>query len=93
MTETEVSATVYQPLTNKLYVGPDCQNRGIGASVIKDVVKRVSPFGLPIRLSVLTTNPTLKFYLREGFSVETETTERRTLVLFSDRNLHADAGR
>jgi len=73
---------------NKLYLRPDYQNRGIGANVLKSVIERARLLGLPIRLSVLTTNPALKFYLREGFSVEAETAERRTLVM----NSHPQSG-
>ena len=69
---------------NKLYLSPDYQNRGIGANVLKKIIEKARHLGIPIRLSVLTTNPALKFYLREGFSVEAETAERRTLVMKLD---------
>lgn len=65
---------------DKLYLGPDFRNRGIGAHVLRRIVKCDGHSSLPVRLSVLTTNPALKFYLREGFAVESETAERRFLV-------------
>jgi len=68
---------------DKLYICPSSQNLGIGTNVLESVIKRARLLGLPIRLSVLTTNPALKFYLREGFSVAAETAERRTLAMTS----------
>ncbi|MEP3881863.1 MAG: GNAT family N-acetyltransferase [Lentilitoribacter sp.] len=64
---------------DKLYITPDFQNRGFGADVLRQI-HDARPDDLPLRLSVLTTNPALKFYLREGFSVEKEDPERYTLL-------------
>lgn len=64
----------------RLFLGPDSRNRGIGAHVLRFVVQQAIERGIPVRLSVLRTNPAINFYLREGFSVEEETTERRELI-------------
>lgn len=64
---------------NKLYISPDFQNRGFGAEVLSQIDEG-NPADNPIKLSVLTTNPALKFYLREGFSVEKKDAERYSLV-------------
>lgn len=65
---------------DKLYIAPAFQNRGLGAQVLRRKVEEAAARGLPVKLSVLTTNPARKFYEREGFSVETETAERRRMV-------------
>lgn len=36
--------------------------------------------GLPLRLSVLTTNPAVAFYQREGLRIYDETAERRYMT-------------
>lgn len=64
---------------NRLYLAPTHQNRGIGAAVLRSTIALADGLGLPVKLRVLTTNPALKFYLREGFSVVHETAERRVL--------------
>ena len=64
----------------RLFLGPDFRNRGIGAHVLRLVVQLATDRRIPVRLSVLRTNPAINFYLREGFSVEAETTERRELI-------------
>ena len=68
----------------RLFIAPDHRNRGVGAHVLRAVVEQAIERGMPVRLSVLVTNPAIGFYLREGFSVERETVERRELVRYSD---------
>jgi ribosomal protein S18 acetylase RimI-like enzyme len=67
----------------KLYIDPAFQNRGLGALALRAKVAEAAARGLPTRLSVLTTNPANRFYEREGFTVETETPERRRMVRFN----------
>lgn len=62
----------------KLYIRPESQRCGIGGWVLAQAA--VQAQGLPIRLSVLTTNPALEFYRRHGFVVETSTAERHHLI-------------
>ncbi len=64
----------------RLFVAPDYRNRGIGAHVLRKVVQLATDKSIPIRLSVLKTNPGTSFYQREGFALEEETTERRKLI-------------
>jgi len=71
-------------LLDSLYIEPDLQGRGIGGHLLRLCTFRVSAAGLPVRLSVLTTNPVIRFYQRHGFNVESETWERRRLVRHPD---------
>ena len=64
----------------RLFLDPDARNRGIGAHVLRFVVRLAADRRMPVRLSVLKTNPAINFYLREGFAVVGETTERRELI-------------
>jgi GNAT superfamily N-acetyltransferase len=64
---------------DKLYIAPAFQRRGIGAYVLNIKTDEAARRGLPTKLSVLTTNPADQFYKREGFMLESETSERRLL--------------
>jgi GNAT superfamily N-acetyltransferase len=64
---------------DKLYVDAPFQRQGIGAAVLRMRTREAAVRGLPTKLSVLTTNPADAFYRREGFEVESETTERRLM--------------
>ena len=64
----------------RLFIAPEFQNRGIGADVLGRVKETARAAGVPVRLSVLTTNPALRFYQRHGFRVIEQTSERRILV-------------
>ncbi|MDN2579383.1 GNAT family N-acetyltransferase [Aquibium sp. ELW1220] len=64
----------------KLYVSPDCQNRGLGAWALGVAIAEAEAAGLPVMLTVLTTNPARRFYEREGFRLAGETPERLTMV-------------
>ena len=62
------------------YVAPRRQRQGIGAWALGRVIAEAGDHGLPVRLTVLTTNPARRLYEREGFVLESETPERWTLV-------------
>ena len=59
-----------------LYIAPSHQRRGLGAAVLQMVIAQSTASSLPVRLSVLTTNPAIAFYTREGLHVYQETPER-----------------
>lgn len=61
---------------DKLYVSPDHQRQGLGAAVLRRLVTDAAAQGLPLRLCVLTTNPAINFYKREGLKVFGETPQR-----------------
>jgi len=65
---------------NKLYVAPAYQKRGYGAIALRQVLGEAAAIGLPVRLSVLTTNPAVAFYRREGLVIYEETAERRFMT-------------
>ena len=65
---------------NKLYVAPGHQKRGYGAITLRQVLGEARAVGLPLRLSVLTTNPAVAFYRREGLVIYEETAERRYMT-------------
>ena len=67
-------------VVDRLYLWPAWQGRGLGARVPRGKMALAAALDLPVRLSVLTTNPALRFYLREGFVVDSETAERRQMV-------------
>ncbi|MCV0397542.1 MAG: GNAT family N-acetyltransferase [Rhizobiaceae bacterium] len=64
----------------KLYVHPDWQNLGVGTWALRHVVNEAVSARLPVRLSVLVTNPAVGFYEREGFSVSERSAERIRMV-------------
>ena len=61
---------------DRLYIAPSHQRRGLGAAVLRMVIAEATASSLPVRLSVLTTNPAIAFYIREGLRVYEETPER-----------------
>ncbi len=63
---------------------PDHQGRGIGTQLIKDVLRRGSMKGMPVRLRVLRTNPARALYERLGFTT-CETTETHHLMIAHPR--------
>lgn len=76
-------AVVWHPdhmFIEKLYIDPAYQGRGIGAFALRAKTSFAAQRGLPTKLSVLTTNPADRFYRREGFTLESETLERRRFV-------------
>jgi GNAT superfamily N-acetyltransferase len=60
----------------KLYIAPSHQRRGLRAFVLRLVISEAAASNLPVRLSVLTTNPAIAFYLREGLHTYEKTAER-----------------
>ena len=60
----------------QIYILPDYQNRGIGTSLVRDLVGEARRSGKPLRLRVLSVNPARALYEREGFRVTQSTPER-----------------
>ena len=65
---------------DKLYIHPSFQRRGFGAHVLRHVERQAGAANLPVKVSVITTNPALAFDQREGFAVCDETPERRYMA-------------
>ena len=58
-----------------IYILPDYQNRGLGTTLLRDLLAQAERSGLPVSLQVLKVNPARRLYERLGFTVvgETET--------------------
>jgi len=55
-----------------LLVKPEKQNKGIGSSIISRLKEQSVQMKLPLKLSVIKSNPVLPFYSELGFSVYDE---------------------
>jgi GNAT superfamily N-acetyltransferase len=60
----------------QIYILPLHQNRGIGTSLVRELVREAKETGKPLRLRVLSSNPARQLYEREGFKVTEITPER-----------------
>jgi GNAT superfamily N-acetyltransferase len=60
----------------QIYILPSHQNRGIGTSLVRELVREARETGRPLRLRVLSVNPARTLYEREGFKVTEVTPER-----------------
>jgi ribosomal protein S18 acetylase RimI-like enzyme len=57
-----------------IQIHPDFQNRGLGTTVIRDVLASARALGLPVRLQVLQVNLAARqLYQRLGFQISSET--------------------
>ena len=65
---------------DQLYISPKFQRKGIGSSALRMILSEAATIGVPVRLSVLATNPALDFYLRHGLHIYDETPERRFMT-------------
>ncbi|KFG03562.1 MULTISPECIES: GNAT family N-acetyltransferase [Streptomyces] len=54
------------------YLAPHLQGTGIGSAVLRTLLTRSAPTGLPVRLNVLQGSPARRLYERHGFRPETE---------------------
>jgi len=57
----------------KIYIHPDFQRRGLGTSLLSDLIARAA--GRPVTLRVLLVNPARALYERLGFVVTRTTSE------------------
>ena len=65
---------------DQLYISPRFQRKGIGSTVLRMILAEAGAMGVPVRLSVLATNPALDFYLRHQLHIYDETPERRFMT-------------
>ncbi|WP_196776348.1 GNAT family N-acetyltransferase [Rhizobium etli] len=63
----------------ELFIEPASQRRGIGSKILWGVIADAESGEIPLRLSVLTNNPALDFYLRHGFRIHQESAERQVI--------------
>jgi len=65
---------------DQLYISPGFQRKGIGSSALRMILCEAGAMGIPVRLSVIATNPARDFYLRHGLRIYDETPERRFMT-------------
>jgi GNAT superfamily N-acetyltransferase len=65
---------------DQLYISPRFQRKGIGSTVLRMILSEAAAMGVPVRLSVIATNPAVDFYLPHGFRIHEETSERRIMT-------------
>lgn len=56
-------------LIEEIALLPGAQGRGIGTRLLRDVLDAARQRGVPVRLSVFTSNPAQALYARLGFTV------------------------
>lgn len=54
------------------YLDPGLQGRGLGAAVLRTLLKRTDADGVPVRLNVLQGSAAQRLYERLGFTVEAQ---------------------
>lgn len=62
-----------------IYIAPDSQGQGIGTAVVNYIVGMATLTSVPVRLRVLSSNPSRRLYERLGFRVIQSTPERHFL--------------
>jgi len=63
-----------------IYMLPEYQRRGIGSSIIRNLVQIGVETGLPVRLNVLTSNDdAYRLYVRLGFHVVEASSDKRLM--------------
>jgi GNAT superfamily N-acetyltransferase len=60
----------------QLYILPAHQNKGIGTSILRELIREGKQAEKPVRLRILRVNPVRRLYEREGFRVTSTTPER-----------------
>ena len=65
---------------DQLYISPKFQRNGIGSEALRMVISEANGLRVPVRLSVIRTNPALDFYLRHGLRIQEETPERKYMT-------------
>ena len=61
---------------DKLYLLPSFQRQGVSTVVLRQIIAQAKHSGVPLRLSVLVTNPAQAFYRREGLQVRERNAEK-----------------
>lgn len=86
----DVGALILDRREGALYIGlieihPDYQNRGLGTTVIRDILALGRTLGLPVKLHVLKTNPDARrLYERLGFRVVEVLEDRFAMIAHFD---------
>jgi GNAT superfamily N-acetyltransferase len=65
---------------DQLYISPGFQRKGIGSTALRMLLSEAAATGVPVRLSVIATNPAIDFYLLHGLRIHEETSERRIMT-------------
>ena len=63
----------------RLWLLPHVQNEGIGSAMLESIIEEAQQRCLPVRLTVLKSNPAKQLYERHGFSTVAETDSHYTM--------------
>jgi GNAT superfamily N-acetyltransferase len=61
---------------NQIYILPSHQNRGIGTSILRELIREARQAEKRLKLRLLAVNPVRRLYEREGLRVVSTTPER-----------------
>lgn len=64
----------------RLFIRPTDQNRGIGTSILREIIAQADHEGLSIRLRVLRVNPARRLYERHRFVIVEESETHFVMV-------------
>ena len=66
----------------QLQVAPDHQGRGIGSTVLREIIAEACASGALLQLKVLKRNPAVRLYARLGFRTQSESEHSYRMIFF-----------
>lgn len=72
---------------SQIYLAPDCQNQGIGAVLIRQLIDEATAAHVPLRLSTAKINPARRLYERLGFRIVGESEFKIYMEIGAARSL------
>ena len=69
----EIETTDCELVLANIRIAAEYQRRGVGTTIINDILAEAHRYGYPVRLRVLKVNPARHLYERLGFSLVGET--------------------
>ncbi len=65
----DVGTSDVETLLRQFFISPECQGKGIGSQVLRQLIEGWSETDAPVSLTVLKNNPARRLYERFGFTV------------------------